>query len=402
MSEKSILRENTPSAAPDTAAPDKTADGTPPAAAAISAGAAVLDAPAAPVPPAAPATSAAPATPAAPAAPAAPTASRPERPARRVGTLTMGIALVFVGAALCAFQFSRDQNMLLLFCKFSPLLLVALGCEVLISAATAKGARLKYDFLSMFVCFFLLVGALAASCLPLVFEYAGPGRYSAETRVEQSIYNTLYEQLKDNGNISQIHVNASLTYNGGYDAVQTAADLKTGDRVYMTVEVRGECADKAAFVKACRPALDALRAQDLPYLIMNFRTVDPQNGAPQYMMDLSGRYQLEMSDADLVQYVSEQIYVEDAGYYMTAAEAAEWAGGRLEEERNRQQELDDLREQLDDLNARLAETEERAETAEVTAAAAQQASAAAEERAGQLQEENDRLYQQLNEVLQEG
>lgn len=391
MSEQPILRENTPSGAPNAGAPDKTAGGMPSAAApAGSAGAAASAAPAAPVPPAAPAAHTA------PAAPPAPAPARPERPARRVGTLTMGIALILAGAAICTFQFLRDWNMLLLFCKASPLLLVALGCEVLISAAMAKGARLKYDFLSMFVCFLLLAGTLAASCLPIVLEYEGPGRSSAAMRVEQSIYNTLYEQLKDKGNISQIHVNASLTYNGGYDALQTADDLTAGDRVYMTVEVRGEYADKAAFVKACRPALDALRAQKIPYLTMNFRTLDPQDGrAVQYMMDLSGRYQLEMSDAELLQYVTEQIYVEDAGCYMTAAEAAEWAGGRLEEERYRQEELDGLRAQLDDLNARLAEAEERAEIAGITAADA-------EERAGQLQEENDRLIQQLDEVLQEG
>ena len=333
-----------------------------------------------------------------PAPPAAP--SRPERPARRVGTLTMGVALILVGAAICTFQFSRDWNLLLLFCKLSPLLLVALGCEVLISAAMAKGSRLKYDFLSMFVCFILLAGTLAASCLPIVLEYEGPGRASAETRVEQSIYNTLYEQLKDKGNISQLQVMALLTYNGGYDAIQTADDLQAGDRVQITVEVSGEYADKAAFVKACRPALDALRAQELPYLTMYFHTIDQQNsGAPQYTMNLSGRYQLEMSDADLLQYIEEQIYVAEAGYYMTAAEAAAWADGRLEEEQYRQQELDDLNARIEDLNAQLAETEERAYTAEADAANAQQASVEAEARADALQEELDSLYQQLDEAL---
>lgn len=363
MAEETILHEKTSSGISDAGAPDKTAGGTP---------------------------SAAPVSP-------APTATRP---VRRVGTLTMGIALILVGAGICVLQFSRDWDLLLLFCKLSPLLLVALGCEVLLSAALAKGARLKYDFLSMFVCFLLLAGTLAASCLPVALEYAGPGRASAETRVEQSIYNTLYDQLKDNGNISQTYVSVNLTYSGSYDAIQTAADLQMGDRVYMTVEVCGEYADKAAFVKACRPALDALRAQDLSYLIMNFRTVGSQDGsAPQYTMDLSGRYQLEMSDAELLQYVSEQIYVEDAGCYMTAAEAAEWANGRLEEEWYRQEELDDLNARIEDLNAQLAEAEERAEIAEIDAANAQQAGIEAEARADALQEDLDSLYQQLDEAL---
>lgn len=339
----------------------------------------------------------APAAPIAPAAPPvpAPAAPRPERPVRRVGTLTMGLALILAGAAICVFQFWHNEELLLLFCRLSPLLLVALGAEVLVSSAMAKGARLKYDFLSMFVCFFLLVGTLAASCIPLALEYAGPGRSSAEMRVEQSVYDALYERLKNEGNISQIHVSTSLTYNGSYDAVQTAADLTAGDCVWMTVELRGEYADTAAFVKACRPALDALRAQELPGLSLSFCTADPPDSrAVQYRMELSGRYQLEMSDAELLQYVSEQIYVEDAGYYMTSEEAAAWREERREEELYRQEELDGL-------ERRLAEAEERAQTAELEAANAQQASADAEARAEALQQELDGLYQQLDGALRE-
>ena len=399
MSEEPIRNGNASSGTPG-----QTAGGPPPAAPAEAAAlaaaacaptaAAFYAAASSPAGAVAPAASAKPTASAAPAsASAAPAASRPERPARRVGTLTMGAALIVVGAAICTFQFSHDQNMLLLFCKLSPLLLVALGAEVLISAAAAKGARLKYDFLSMVVCFFLLVGALAASCLPLVLEYEGPGRSSAEMRVEQSIYDALYERLKDGGGISQIRVSAGLTYSGGYDAIQTAEDLKTGDRVYMTVELRGAFADKAAFVKACRPALEALRAQSLPGLAVNFHSVDPpEGGAPQYTMDLSGRYQLEMSDAELAQYVSEQIYVEEAGYYMTSEEAAVWNGSRQEEQQR-------LQEEIEALNDRLAEAEERAAIAEISAAEAQQENAVAEARAEELQQEVNRLNRQMEEVL---
>lgn len=334
-----------------------------------------------------------PAPPAPPAPPAAAAVPRPERPTRRVGTLTMGAALILVGAAICTFQFSHNQNMLLLFCKLSPLLLVALGIEVLVSSAAAKGARLRYDFLSMVVCFVLLVGALAASCLPLVLEYEGPGRASAEMRVEQSVYDALYERLKDAGSVSRIRVSANLTYSGGYDAVQTADDLKTGDTVHLTAELRGEYADKAAFVGACRPVLDALRAQGLPGLAAGFYTVEAaQGGAPQYAMELSGRYQLEMSDAELLQYVTEQVYVEEAGCYMTSEEAAAWNDGRQEEE-------DRLYEEIDALNTRLAEAEERAETAESLAADAQQAYDDAEEHAAQLEQEIESLNRQIAEGM---
>ena len=106
----------------------------------------------------------------------------PARPVRRVGTLTMGLALVVVGAALCVGLFFPNVDFLLLF-KLSPLVLVALGCEVIFAASTAKGMRLKYDFLSMFVCFLLIVTALGAACVPVALQYAGPGRSAAEQRL---------------------------------------------------------------------------------------------------------------------------------------------------------------------------------------------------------------------------
>ena len=133
----------------------------------------------------------------------------PARPVRRVGTLTMGLALVVVGAALCVGLFFPNVDFLLLF-KLSPLVLVALGCEVIFAASTAKGMRLKYDFLSMFVCFLLIVTALGAACVPVALQYAGPGRSAAEQRVEQELYEATYARLKGNGDIVNVTYDVHL------------------------------------------------------------------------------------------------------------------------------------------------------------------------------------------------
>ena len=95
------------------------------------------------------------------------------------------------GAALCVGLFFPNVDFLRLF-KLSPLVLVALGCEVIFAASTAKGMRLKYDFLSMFVCFLLIVTALGAGMVPVALQYAGPGRSAAEQRVEQELYEATY------------------------------------------------------------------------------------------------------------------------------------------------------------------------------------------------------------------
>ena len=77
------------------------------------------------------------------------------RPQRRVGTFTLGVVLVAAGCGMLASLLwpRLDIGWLL---KASPLILVALGVETLLSAR--GGGRVKYDWLGMLLCF-LLVGA---------------------------------------------------------------------------------------------------------------------------------------------------------------------------------------------------------------------------------------------------
>ncbi len=77
------------------------------------------------------------------------------RPQRRAGTFTLGIVLVAAGCGMLASLLwpALDIGWLL---KASPLILVALGIEVLLAAR--GGGKVKYDLLGMLLCF-LLVGA---------------------------------------------------------------------------------------------------------------------------------------------------------------------------------------------------------------------------------------------------
>lgn len=83
------------------------------------------------------------------------TASEETRPQRRVGTFTLGVVLVAAGCAMLASLLRPELDIGWLL-KASPLILVALGAETLLSAR--GGGRVKYDWLGMILCF-LLVGA---------------------------------------------------------------------------------------------------------------------------------------------------------------------------------------------------------------------------------------------------
>lgn len=83
------------------------------------------------------------------------TASEAVRPQRRVGTFTLGIVLVAAGTGMLVSLLCPQMEIGWLL-KASPLILVAMGVETLLSAR--GGGRVKYDWLGMILCF-LLVGA---------------------------------------------------------------------------------------------------------------------------------------------------------------------------------------------------------------------------------------------------
>lgn len=76
---------------------------------------------------------------------------------RRVGTFTFGVTLVAAGLAMTAALLFPTLD-LRLFLRFSPLILILLGTEVLLSSR--KEGRIKYDWLGMLLCFFLVLLAL--------------------------------------------------------------------------------------------------------------------------------------------------------------------------------------------------------------------------------------------------
>lgn len=76
---------------------------------------------------------------------------------RRVGTFTFGIVLVLTGLFMAAALFFPKVNPEI-FLKFSPVILITLGVEVLLS--TRKEGRIRYDWVGMILCFLIVCTAL--------------------------------------------------------------------------------------------------------------------------------------------------------------------------------------------------------------------------------------------------
>ncbi len=88
---------------------------------------------------------------------------------RRVGTFTMGLAMVAAGVLLlCWLMGWIDRQTFFDLCRFAPLLLVSTGLELCVWGAAGDKVQLKYDFASILLCGLLLCFTLGL-CIVAVF-----------------------------------------------------------------------------------------------------------------------------------------------------------------------------------------------------------------------------------------
>lgn len=191
--------------------------------------------------------------------PPAPPEERGSAP-RRVGVVTLGLCLIATGALLlCAlFLPNFDYGTL---AKFSPVVLIFLGIEVLVGYFRSKGRHIKYDFFSGFICLVLAAGCICLSFLPSYLQYYGPERNYAEAQIREDVYDSCYEALRDVPGITEMSVNVYLM-GRVYPEISTKQDLLESDYVSIHVSMDGDYDTKEAFAAAAQPILQKLAEQE--------------------------------------------------------------------------------------------------------------------------------------------
>ena len=183
----------------------------------------------------------------------------PQRPVRRVGSWTLGLVLIACGLCLLAYHFAPQFDYLLA-AKLSPVVLVALGAEVLICAALPQ--KRKYDFFSIFVCLLLTAAALCVGFIPMVWQYVGPQRETACRTMEQQAEQQLYNRLRGS-DVCSASVSISLRGAQQADSTLSFSTLDGTEWVYVSAELTGPYEDEAAFAAAGRTVADAVQALPL-------------------------------------------------------------------------------------------------------------------------------------------
>ena len=218
---------------------------------------------------------------------------------RRVGTLTMGCVMILAGVVICISLFGGEPSLELLF-RLSPLILVALGVEVLL-ASRQKNQRLKYDFVSIFLSFVLVGATLCFAAVPLVWNYIGPTRAQAENNLEQQIYNRIYQQVGAD-TVQGMQVYVSLNALEVKNADLTLEDLSKGGSAHISIQLQPEYADPAKLAAAAADINSHIFELGLVNISVSYMAEQPQQTG--YSLHLEGLYGMDQTAAQMEQQVT--------------------------------------------------------------------------------------------------
>lgn len=233
----------------------------------------------------------------------APQQETPPVKTRRVGTLTFGLVMVVVGVLLIIklIRPAFDLNLIL---RFSPVILITLGLEVLVYAARPD-VKMKYDFLSMFLCFLVICAAACGSAFVELRAYYTPELNGVQQRLAAELEQSLQTALKEQAGMirdADVHVDLNQVRGRVYSGM-TVAQIGAEDDVYVDLTMNAQYNSKEAFAADCKTILDAANAGGLPIKKYRFHTWEGdgvQQDGTSYVLSVGGW----LMDADQAQLAS--------------------------------------------------------------------------------------------------
>lgn len=275
--------------------------------------------------------------------------NRRQRPIRRVGNFTMGIALIVTGIALTLHYFMPGFD-IITFAKFTPLILVCLGIEILWANAHKGDASLKYDLLSMFFCFILICAGSVVSLIPMVWNYYNPERSNTEYRLQTELEQAMFEVLPTEDILyARAHINLT---GASYNPNMSLDDLSASDIIQISIELQDDFSDRIGFATVCQSMLSSLN--DLNIHEVQFTA---ENNTDRWELWVNNVFQRNASAEQLAQSVDHYIYYVNGSdsHWDSEAEFAQHQAELAQQEQEAQQQANASTEDYQDDSAETAE-----------------------------------------------
>ena len=247
---------------------------------------------------------------------------------RRVGTLAFALVLILAGVLLMVYQLVPRFNLLQIV-KFSPIILVVLGIEMLVYSAKPD-VLVKFDWLAMLGTAFTLCVVGAAALLPLAVSEWGPARSSAISRIETEKVDALYGALTADPELKAKtgYCGVNVWFNHGAGGSYT---LQSGDDCVLNATLTGPYADAESFAADCIGIMQLAADKDLGFTSYHFSSGEDTDDGISYYLDCVASYPAGLTAAQVAQRVTES-YHYDGSSFSSEADRDEYIKTRLHDD----------------------------------------------------------------------
>ena len=247
---------------------------------------------------------------------------------RRVGTLAFALVLILAGVLLMVYQLVPRFNLLQIV-KFSPIILVVLGIEMLVYSARPD-VLVKFDWLAMLGTAFTLCVVGAAALLPLAVSEWGPARSSAISRIETEKVDALYSALTADPELKAKtgYCGVNVWFNHGAGGSYT---LQSGDDCILDAALRGPYADAEVFAADCMAIMQAAADNNIGFTIYRFSADEDTDDGISYYLDCVASYPAGLTAAQVAQRVQAS-YHYDGSSFSSEADRDEYIKTRLRDD----------------------------------------------------------------------
>lgn len=247
---------------------------------------------------------------------------------RRVGTLAFAMVLILAGVLLMVYQIVPTFNLLQIV-KFSPVILIVLGIEMLVYSAKPD-VLVKFDWLAMLGTAFTLCVVGAAALLPLAVSEWGPARSSAISRIETEKVDALYSALTADPELKAKtgYCGVNVWFNHGAGGSYT---LQSGDDCVLNATLTGPYADAESFAADCIGIMQLAADKDLGFTSYHFSSGEDTDDGISYYLDCVASYPAGLTAAQVAQRVTES-YHYDGSSFSSEADRDEYIKTRLRDD----------------------------------------------------------------------
>ena len=244
---------------------------------------------------------------------------------RRVGSIAFALVLIAAGVLLIVYQFVPQFDLLKIL-KFSPVILIALGIEMLVYSARPD-VKVKFDWLAMLGTAFTLCVVGTAALLPLAISEWGPARNYAQNRIESqkadAMYNAMTADPALKAKLNSLNVEVHFFHEADGDYT-----LQSGDDCILYAALQGPYADAETFAADCMAVMQRAADDGLGFTCYHFNADEDTDDGISYYLDCVASYPAGLTAAQVAQRVTES-YHYDGSSFSSEADRDEYIKTRL-------------------------------------------------------------------------